>query len=218
MVGMNQRFRPDVTALKEFVGQGKLGEIHYVRTAWQNPKSARSVQGWRHQREVAGGGALMELGIQLLDLALWLLGYPEPRRIVAHVHTPETGGVEESALLLLDLKGGGVLSLDVTWSLIADRERQFLQFVGSRGYAALPPIRLFTETPSGITDLSPDLAPGRENPFTASYRQELAHFVEAVRGRQPIDPPTEHTTLMRIVEAAYRSAASGSEIHFDTAG
>jgi predicted dehydrogenase len=214
MVGMNQRFRPDATALRSFVTAGDMGEVHYLRASWLNRRAGRTSRNWRHRKEGAGGGALMDLGIQILDLSLWLLDYPEPRRLVAHLRFPPGGEVEDSAVILLELEGGRVVNLDVSWTLIADRERQHFQILGTQGSASFAPLKVFRDTENGLLDVSPQLSPGRENVFTASYRQELAHFTEAVRSATPIDAPVEQVTLMRIVEAAYRSAEKGKEVSF----
>jgi len=214
MVGMNQRFRPDAAALKSFVAAGELGEIKHVRAGWLNRRVARSPRGWRHRKKGAGGGALMDIGIQMLDLALWLLDYPEPKRIVAHLHSTPGIEVEDSAILLLELAGRQVVNLEVTWTLVADKEQQFLQVIGSRGSGAFTPLKVFKETESGMLDVSPQIAPGRENQFTASYRQELMHFVEGVRRGKVFHEPREQATLMRVITAAYQSAELETEIHF----
>jgi len=73
---------------------------------------------------------------------------------------------------------------------------------------------VFKETESGMLDVSPQIAPGRENQFTASYRQELMHFVEGVRRGQVFHEPREQATLMRVITAAYQSAELETEIHF----
>jgi predicted dehydrogenase len=212
MVGMNQRFRPDAAALKSFVSTGELGEIKHLRAGWLNRRVARSPRSWRHRKQGAGGGALMDLGIQMLDLALWLLDYPEPKRIVAHLHSTPGIEVEDSAILLLELAGKRVVNVEVTWTLVADREQQYLQVLGGKGSGSLNPLRVFKETESGMLDVSPQIAPGRENQFTASYRQELMHFVDAIRQDHPVETPKEQGTLMRIIEAAYRSAQQEREI------
>jgi predicted dehydrogenase len=217
MVGMNQRFRPDAGALKSFVAAGDLGAVQYVRADWLNRRMSRSTRSWRHQKQGAGGGALMDLGIQMLDLSLWLLDYPEPKRLVAHLHIPSGSAVEDTAVLLLELSDGRIINLDVTWTLVADRERQFLQVIGSQGSASFPPVKVFKESDEGgLLDVSPQIAPGRENQFTASYRQELAHFVDAVRREAPIPLPVEQQVLMKVIEGAYRSAEKNSEVRFRT--
>jgi predicted dehydrogenase len=65
---------------------------------------------------------------------------------------------------------------------------------------------------TGLVDVAPSLAPATENLFTASYRNELQHFVEMARGEKPAEAPAEHVSLMQVMEAAYRSAEEGREI------
>lgn len=213
MVGMNQRFRPDAGALRDIVAAGTLGDITYIRAGWLTRRVGPGRRTWRHRRAGAGGGALMDLGIQLLDLCLWLLDHPRPERLVAHVRGSAGSEVEDSAVLLLEVEGGRIINLEVTWDLVADRDRQYVNLQGTVGSASLPPLRVLREVESGVRDISPAASAARENLFTASYRAELAHFIAAVRSRDALPPPTEQVTLLRLIEAAYRSAADRSEVH-----
>lgn len=212
MVGMNQRFRPDAQALRSFVLGGDLGEIFYLRAGWLNRRTGRGRRSWRQEKSAAGGGAFMDLGIQMLDLALWLMKYPEPDRIVAHVHRAEGEQVEDSAVLLLRLADGRIINLEVTWALASERERQYLNVLGSAGSGSLAPFKVYKDLDGGLSDVTPVVTPGRENPFTASYRQQLAYFAEVVRGRAEVAPPSEQVALLRLVEAVYRSAEKGKEV------
>ena len=154
----------------------------------------------------------MDLGIQLLVLCLWVIDYPEPVRLVAHMHRDSGSEVEDSAIVLLDLEGERVINLEVTWDLVSDRDRQYLHVQGSAGSGSFPPLRVLKELESGVADVSPEAAPGRENLFTASYREELSTFAAAVRGEAVLTLPAEHVTLLRLVEAAYASAERQSEV------
>jgi predicted dehydrogenase len=212
MVGMNQRFRPDAIALKSFVSGGELGDVFYLRAGWLIRRVVPTGRTWRQQKRGAGGGALMDLGLQMLDLSLWLLDYPEPERVSAHTHGGGGEDVEDSAVLLVHLVGQRVLNLEVTWGLRSDRERQYVHLLGSTGSGSLGPLKVYKEMDNGLADLTPQLAPGRENQYTASYRQQLASFLEVVRGERENDTPTEQVTLMRIAEAAYSSAQKGAEV------
>lgn len=211
MVGMNQRFRPDAQALRSFVLGGDLGEVFYIRAGWLNRRVNRR-RSWRQRKSAAGGGAFMDLGIQMLDLALWLLDFPAPERVAAHVHRPAEGEVEDSAVLLLGLADGRVVNLEVTWALVAENERQYLSVIGSDGSGSLSPLKIYKDLDGGLSDLTPVVAPGRENAFTASYRQELAYFAEVVRGNAVATSPAEQVSVLRIAEAVYRSAESGQEV------
>ena len=212
LVGMNQRYRPDARALRSFVISGELGDVYYLKTGWlSRTKPTGRLRSWRQLR-AAGGGALTDLGLQMLDLALWTFGYPRPLRVSAHVHTPPGAEVEDAAALLLRLEGDRLVNLEVTWSLIARRDRQFMHLLGTAGSGSLAPLQVFRQMDRGLADLSPSLPPRTENVFTASYRNELQHFVEVVRGEQRVDAADEHVRLMRIMEAAFQSATEGREI------
>ncbi len=211
MVAMNQRFRPDAAALKSFVTSGELGDVFYLKAGWLNRPVGRGRRTWR-QRRASGGGAFMDLGIQMLDLSLWLMGYPRPERVAAHMHREAGAEVEDYAAAMVRLEGDRVVNLEVTWNLRAERDRQFLHLLGSTGSGSLAPLAVFKDMESGLANVTPPLPPGRENLFTASYRNELQHFVEVVRGERACASPTEHVTLMRLVQESYRSAEERREI------
>src|SRR5256885_2243984 len=83
MVGMNHRFRSDVQAVRGFLAGGDIGPLQAVRSGWYTFQPPRQLAGWRVRRQEAGGGAFLELGLQLLDLGLWLSGWPAAPRVTA---------------------------------------------------------------------------------------------------------------------------------------
>jgi predicted dehydrogenase len=211
VVAMNQRYRPDAVALRQFVAGGELGEVYYLRTGWLNRFRPRG-RTWRERKATAGGGAFMDLGLQVLDLALWTLGYPVAERVTAHMYHRPGSEVEDAAMLLVSLAGNRVIHVECTWNLLARRDRQYLNLTASSGSGTLSPLAVFKEMPAGLVDVTPSVPAARENLFTASYRNELAQFVETVRGERVPSPPREHLVLMRLVEAAYQSAREGREV------
>jgi predicted dehydrogenase len=211
MVAMNQRFRPDSIALRQFVAGGELGSVYYLRTGWLNRYRPRG-RTWRDRKSTAGGGAFMDLGLQMLDLALWTLGYPAPERVTAHMYAGPESEVEDSAAVVVRLEGDRAINLECTWNLLAQRDRQYLHLLGSGGSGSLSPLAVFKQMPAGLVEVTPQIPAARENLFTASYRNELSQFVDVVRGERTPDSPREHLVLMRLVEAAYRSATERREI------
>ncbi|HYR10717.1 MAG TPA: Gfo/Idh/MocA family oxidoreductase [Longimicrobium sp.] len=211
MVAMNQRFRPDAIALRQFVSGGELGNVHYLRTGWLNRYRPRG-RTWRDRKATAGGGAFMDLGLQMLDVAMWILGYPEPERVTAHMYAAPESEVEDSAVVVVRLAGDRLVNLECTWNLLAQRDRQYLHLLGSNGSGSLSPLAVFKQMPAGLVEVTPQIPAARENLFTASYRNELSQFVDVVRGERTPDSPREHLVLMRLVEAAYRSATERREI------
>lgn len=212
MVAMNNRHRADALALRPFATGGELGDVFFVKAGWLNRKVRITRPTWRHRRATAGGGALMDLGVQVADLALWSLDYPKVERVVCHMHTLPGSEVEDSAGLLCTLADGRILSIEVTWSMLDRRDRHFLQLLGTHGSASLAPFAVFKELEQGLVDVTPQLPPGQGNAYTVSYRQLVRHFIDTAQGVRPIEVPYEQVELMHLVELGYRSAAEKREV------
>jgi len=216
MVAMNNRYRPDTIALRPFATNGELGDVFLTRGAWLNRKMRTVRLTWRHRKATAGGGAMMDLGVQTLDLALWMLGWPEAASVMTHMHFPEGMEVEDTAGIIVRLKNGAGISLTVSWSLVAERDRHYMRMLGTRGSGAISPLGVYKEIETGqMIDVTPNVPAGRENLYTASYRHELTHFVRVANGEDTEPLPREQVGIMRIVEAAYRSAVEKKEISLE---
>lgn len=211
MVAYNNRYRPDVRGLRSFIEAGELGRVFTMHGTWFSRKIRPKRHTWRHSRE-AGGGAFLDLGVQVLDLCLWMVDYPAAESVCAHLNPGENMEVEDSAAVLVRLEGGATLSIQVTWSLLAERDRHHVRIFGTAGSASTQPIRVFKEIEHGMLDVTPQIAQGRENAYTASYREELRHFVAASLGHQDVEPPREQVDLMRIVSRVYDSAEKRKEV------
>jgi predicted dehydrogenase len=212
MAGMNHRYRPDVQAVRSFVQTGELGEIQSVRGSWHLFRPSRAHLGWRTRRELSGGGAMLDLGLTMLDLAFWLAGNPTPRRVSAVL---EGGGrdkaVEQSGSAFVVCDEELSIFFDVTWRHVGEGERFGMGVRGSRGTASINPLRVWKELHGTPTDVSPGSV-SRENAFTASYRAEWAHFLAAIAGEAAAPSLDEHLTLHRTLDAIYRSAAEGKDV------
>ena len=211
VVGNNHRFRSDVQALSGFLRSGELGKSTALRAGHYHLKG--SIAGWRQSRPEAGGGAFIEAGMPLLDLAMWLLDHPEPVRVTAQEQRARGAkAVEQSMLVHLECAGGVSLAFDVSWSYVGEEERWWFEVLSQGGTSRLAPLRVVKELNGRATDVSPSGAAARESAFLQSYRAELAHFVAVVAGDAPYDPPTDQVTLLRVMEAIYKAADDGKEI------
>lgn len=210
-VANNHRFRSDVQALVGFLRGGELGKFVGVRAGSYQLKGA--ALGWRANRPEAGGGAFLEHGLPLLDLALWLMDHPAPERVAVHMDRPRGAkAVEESMLVHLECAGSLSFSFDVTWSYVGEEERWWFEVLSSRGSARLAPLRVVKELNGRPVDVSPSGAAARESAFLQSYRAELAHFIAVVRGESVYEPPADQVVLHRVLEAVYKAAEESREI------
>jgi predicted dehydrogenase len=213
VVGHNYRFRSDVQALDQFLRNAELGEITAIRAGALQRRT--QTPGWRNNRPEAGGGAFQELGLPLLDLALWMADDPAPVRVASAMRRARgAGAVEESMQLFLECERGVVVDLSVSWAYAGDEDRWWFEVHGTRGSGRLAPLRVFKELNGRPLDVSPSGAASRESPFLQSYRAELAHFVAVIRGDAPYEPPTDQVQLQRVVDAIYKAADDGKEFRF----
>lgn len=210
-VANNHRFRSDVQALSSFLRGGELGHLTGVRAGAYQPRHPQ--EGWRYRRAEAGGGAFLEHGFPLLDLALWLADFPEPVRVTAHMQRGRgASAVEDSMLVNLECAQGVVLAFDVSWAYVGMSERWWFEVLASRGGAQLGPLRVVKELNGKPMDVSPTGAAARESAFTQSYRAELAHFLAVIGDEASYEPPTDQLIVHRVMEAIYRSAEEGKEV------
>jgi predicted dehydrogenase len=215
MVGMNLRFRPDAMLLRSIINSGEIGNPFYVKCGWIRQQS--STQKWFTRKTEAGGGVIFDLGISLLDLSLWLLGYPKIQTISVKNFNHNTKDVEDTSISFLKFKDSSIISMETSWSLVLDKDDFYVSIYGTKGYATLSPFRIFKRIENQIVDLTPSQ---QENPLTLfkkSYMNELKTFVGAVRGLNPIFSSAEEAlSRMKIVDSMYKSASLNKEIKFNS--
>src|SRR5689334_6804397 len=76
-VVFNHRERGDVQTLKHYIDEGKLGRIYYAKAYWMRRNGIPGAGSWFVSKAKSGGGPLIDLGVHVLDMALYLLGEPE---------------------------------------------------------------------------------------------------------------------------------------------
>ncbi len=204
LVAMNHRFRQDVQAVHTFIAGGELGDLVTIRTGWHVFRAAKHQLGWRSRRAESGGGVMMDLGLPMVDLAIWLAGRPEIERVSAW--TKGTGQVDELGAVQLYCGNGVHVLCDVSWRYVGEGERFWLDVQGTRGSASIAPFRVYKELHGAATDVTPTGAVGREHQFSQSYRSEWAYFLAGVRGEVKLVPPEDQVKLHKVLEAIYRSA------------
>ncbi len=211
MVGMNNRFRPDAMILKSFIEKDDLGGIFYARAGWL--KKLTSSNPWITRKEKAGGGVFLDLGIVMLDLVLWMTGFPEVHRVSAKMYNHRTQGVEDSCIAFLEMKYGVSVSLEVSWSFTLTEDYFYCNLYGSVGSATINPMKKLKKFQGNTVNVTPEKFEAPHNLYIKSYENELKHFVGAARGLHPIiSTADEATHRMRIVKAIYESAEKGKEV------
>ena len=211
MVGMNNRFRPDTMILKSFIEKGEVGKIFFVKAGWLKKLSADNK--WLTQKDKSGGGVFLDLGIVMLDLILWMLGFPPVQRVSAKMYMHKTKSVEDSCIIFAEMKYGISLVLETSWSYQCAQDFFYCDFFGSEGSAMINPLRIHKQLHGNLVNVTPVKMEPPLNVLRKSYENELKHFIGAARGLHTvISTGDEAVQRMKVVEAIYKSAAKGKEI------
>jgi predicted dehydrogenase len=211
MVANNHRYRHDVQTLDAFLRGGELGKVRAVRAGAYRRRVQTAP--WRLRRAEAGGGAFIELGLPLLDLAGWLTDAPRVTRVSAAMERARgANAVEESAIVFIECQGGFNVTVDVHWNYVGEDDRWWFEVIGTQGSARLSPMRITKELHGQPIDVSPQGASTKDTVFIQSYRSELAHFIAVVREDQKYEPPRDQIRLYKLLDAIYKAADEAKEL------
>lgn len=216
MINFNQRFIPEVQAYKDLIDSGMLGEIYFARTEWHR---RCGVPRWYNlTRENCGGGALIDLGVHRLDLALWLCGYPEPAWVLGNsfskVEVQESPGfeLEDFAAAMIRAKNGCMIELETSWASHRESEMVSTRLCGSKGgmlissEGGVPKNRIFMKMDGKLANVELSKGELGNSPVGPNTGVRQA-FLDAIIGDTEVPCTAEQGLVVnRIVDAIYKSA------------
>ncbi len=125
-VDLCYRHTAGIEAIREQIAAGDIGKVYAADLVFHNAYGPDKP--WYYQKSESGGGCVMDLGIHLVDLALWVLGCPEITGVSSRLYAGgnplngSAGAVEDYAAARLDLSCGTVVNLACSWRLPAGRD------------------------------------------------------------------------------------------------
>jgi predicted dehydrogenase len=128
-VDLCYRHTDAAAALRDVVARGELGRLYAVELVFHNAYGPDKP--WFTQRRLAGGGCLIDLGIHLVDLALWLTDSASAEVVSARLRrgggpvSQEADEVEDFAVAQLETASGATARLACSWFLPAGRDCVF---------------------------------------------------------------------------------------------
>lgn len=223
-VGFMTRFQATSQALKRFIDAGEMGEIYFARAVAMR---RRGIPGWGvfTQKDKQGGGPLIDIGVHILDLTLWLMGHPKPTLCSGRAYAkfgpregvlglmgqwdPKAFTVEDFAVGLVRFENGATLVLESSFCANQEeRDRFNTELFGTEGGCSYNPCKMFFEKHKTLIDATPAFLPQ-----VKAHEAEVRAFVNAIREDTPV-PVTGEEALMttQIIDAIYRSSDAGREV------
>jgi len=241
MVAYNYRFRADMQWIKGMIDSGAIGEVYHVEAWWRRETG---IPGWYSQGQMIGGGALMDLGVHVLDLSLYALGFPAVHTVSGDVRShfggqrlkvmgparwyepdsPDHGfAVDDGAVGFIRLAGGAHIVLHATWAEHRAPKEDLVrvEFEGTKGTLVLNiPNYTRDDTVRFYTEMNGvavTVTPAIRWDGKFGHEGLIAESAAALRENRT--PPTEGgqgLVAVRILEAMYHSSKSGREVVFET--
>ena len=213
MVGHMWRFDTEVNYLKNVIDSGKIGTI--FKTKGYGIHENWGPAGWFTQKDLAGGGALADMGVHAIDTVRYILGEPNPVSVYARIGTYFGDyDVDDSGLILINWDNQATSLIESGWwHPHMDGPEASTQLFGTKGYARLFPTELKFKVDNMPGTFNAPMPEKSEHCDQTIYDRQMAHFVDSLRQRKnPIPGIDEGMTVLKIVDAAYRSGVSGEVV------
>ncbi len=212
-VDFSYRHTRAARSLYPMVTSGEIGEVYSADLVFHNAYGPDKP--WFYDMRLSGGGCVMDLGVHLVDLALWFMGFPEIIKVESALYgrgnrlSGHAGQVEDFGFAHLETAGGASIRLQCSWNLSAGRDAVIeARFHGSRGGAAMRNINgsfydFVAEKYEGTRTLNiaapPDRWGGRagvawarrlaesagHDPVTSLEFLKTAEVIDRIYGREP---------------------------------
>ncbi|MDT7828815.1 Gfo/Idh/MocA family oxidoreductase [Pricia sp. S334] len=215
MVGHMWRFDTDVNYIKETIASGKLGKI--FKTKGYGIHENWGPSGWFAKKELAGGGALADMGVHAVDAVRYLLGDPRPLKVYARIATHFGDyDVDDTGIMVITWDNGTESIIESGWwQPHMDGPEASAGIFGTKGYANLFPTFLkITAGEESFEKIIPDLPNRKEHCDQTIYDKQMEHFIASIKNNKRPNPGlSEGQIVLNIVDAAYESAKTGEVVN-----
>lgn len=230
MIGFVMRFSDDSRIAKDFIDKGYFGDIYYSKATYLRRHG--NPGGWFANKELSGGGPVIDLGVHVIDHTRFLMGNPKPVSVYAQTFeklgkrdnlktspawVPEDAkpedvcNVEDLAVALIRYDNGAVTLLETSYSLNGEGLTT-KEIYGTKGGASLAgKPKFYMEMNDFMVDVTPDIS--NYNDSCPMFEAEMNHFVDCIaNGTKCIAPAEDGVEIMKILDAIYESARTGHEV------
>ena len=231
MVMRNNRYYTNSVYLKKAIENGECGDIYCGRCGWIRRRGIPGKGGWFTTKAQSGGGPLIDLGVHMIDLAMWLMGNPKPVSVsgctfnkfanneaqadsehskFGDSNAEGTFDVEDLAMGFIRFENGACLQIEFSWASNIEKEMRFVELRGSKAgvkWSDDGSAYIYGEEGGKLTNVARTCDMGN------GHAEALKHFARIVLdGDKPDFVPQQGINMIGILEAMYKSAETGKEV------
>lgn len=221
--GFHFRYAERIAFLKKQIENGELGTIYAGDVTWMR---RRGIPGWGNftDKELQGGGPLIDIGVHMLDLAVYLMDYPAVDYVCATASDrigkrggtglmgqwdKERFGVEDGLFGFIKFAGGSSLNIRTSFAVnIGEKEKRTLCLYGDKKGLSVFPAELYGEEDGRQEN--------RTYPFDEMgdwHYDCIRHFVECCREHaRNLVTPDQAVYVQKLIAGLYRSAETGKPV------
>lgn len=199
-VTLQRRFNPIYETffqLIEKIGRHFYAEVKYTLFV-EHPE-----EGWRGDKNLAGGGCLIDMGYHMVDMLIWYFGLPDG--VFAEIscrakdHCKYTA--EDSAGLFFIYKEKGMWGTLLVSRSIAPKQ-EYIRVYGTKGSIHLERGKIERFHTDG--KLCESLQ--RKDSWPSAPQDQINYFIKVIKGEKPnMSSPQFHFNHLAFIEAAYES-------------
>ncbi|QKS70140.1 Gfo/Idh/MocA family oxidoreductase [Paenalkalicoccus suaedae] len=223
-IAYHYRFMKEAQAAKRIITEKEIGEPIVGRA---QALRRRKVPGWGvfTNKELQGGGSLIDFGCHFLDLSMWLLNNPKPVEVLGKAYNRlskmpgqinqwglydhSTFEVDDHVTAYITFENGESLQFETSWAANVKDDKEYVSISGETGGLDLFPLEVNQAKHGMLFDSTMNWLPGDEDPGLFQAR----NFVDACLGRgELIVKPEEAHQVQQIIDAIYESSETGRSV------
>jgi len=227
-VGFQYRYHPNTQFLKRARDDGQFGDIMFMKC---QALRRRGIPNWGvfGQKELQGGGPMIDIGVHVIEMAHYFMGSPKPVAASGNIWTYmgnkpskvvstwpnwdyKTYTIEDLAIGQVRFDNGAILQIEASFVAHVEKDVWNFSFMGTKGGGQWDPSMIFTDRGDTMINSTPAYV-GNQTSFPALFDIKLRNWVNGCIKNTPLEAPGEAgLDVQKIVDGVYRSAAAGKEV------
>jgi len=180
------------------------------------------------QKELQGGGPMIDIGVHVIEMAHYTIGSPRPVAASGNVWTSmgnkpskvvsqwpgwdwRTYTVEDLAIGQIRFDNGAIMQIESSFAAHIEKDVWGFTVIGDKGGASWDPAAIFTDKAGTMVNTTPAFLPRSD--FTVLFEHKLKNFVSGCLHSTPLEAPGEAgLAVQKMIDGIYRSAAAGKDV------